>query len=514
MIRAICPRRKRPRGGGRPAGRGSRPFAAAARRTGCGGRSGKNSGPGRGKKFHIQSDLFPALGSGRHRDLFSKYHAHGQGQRAWNGRYIIRRWRCHRRRSRRWRRCGTRWGAWRWGGEGGVRGHAGSPRRGGDAHAGGSGGGGCSPPASSNVRLPRSSSANRARLEASRSPGGRLRPRLMEPAAAAPHSAANPVPGVAGTRPNRPRGAVHREWLVTNGLGGYASGTIAGCDTHRSPRTVHPRARRARADRDAGPPGGGDRGAGGAAREARRARSTRRLSGELPGSSTCGGFRLRGLVPEWEYALPRGAALSPAHPRSQGEPRSSWSTGTPDNTSFSLRLRPFPVYRAHDARMTPREPTPPVGVTLRRPTESRCGSKSTSRPLRFRLLLERYPSPFVEPLRPLSRSCSTRIEGKAGGMTASEVQARPGVLPVRASARARRSLGRQHPGLGVPRPRAGGGVRPGAAAGAPPRWSARRRRRGPAPRRGWCWRGSNHHRPGAAPRTRRGRAPWGRTAGR
>lgn len=26
---------------------------------------------------------------------------------------------------------------------------------------------------------------------------------------------------------------LHKEWLVTNGLGGYASGTVAGCPTRR-----------------------------------------------------------------------------------------------------------------------------------------------------------------------------------------------------------------------------------------------------------------------------------------
>ena len=47
---------------------------------------------------------------------------------------------------------------------------------------------------------------------------------------------------------------LRREWLVTNGLGGYASGTVAGISTRRYHGLLVPRCSRVRPHDDVQPP--------------------------------------------------------------------------------------------------------------------------------------------------------------------------------------------------------------------------------------------------------------------
>ena len=125
--------------------------------------------------------------------------------------------------------------------------------------------------------------------------------------------------GVSGTDLDRPSDAspgrlrdaedpdalVTREWLVTNGLGGYASGTVAGVITRRYHGLSHRRAAgAARPDRDAEPP----RGAGSLSR--RPPRRSRRPRAAAPLRAP--GHRLPRRVPPRSAACRSGATTSTA----------------------------------------------------------------------------------------------------------------------------------------------------------------------------------------------------------
>jgi predicted glycogen debranching enzyme len=146
--------------------------------------------------------------------------------------------------------------------------------------------------------------------------------------------------------------ALSREWLVTNGLGGYASGTLAGCNTRRYhglfvptlpglgrvvvvPRLeehVHCAGRAFRLD--------GEELAGGTL--------------HLPGLSSLRGFTLTGTLPRWEWSL-GGTRLSRElvflHEENTVFLRWRHLGGAP----LQLQLRPFTAFRFHD-RPLPREP--------------------------------------------------------------------------------------------------------------------------------------------------------------
>ena len=95
-----------------------------------------------------------------------------------------------------------------------------------------------------------------------------------------------------------------REWLVTNGLGGYASGTVAGRADAPLPRPADRRAAgAARAACDAQPPRGAAPAAGRHARSRSAARSARAAGSSWPGAQHLREFRLEAGLPVWRYEL-------------------------------------------------------------------------------------------------------------------------------------------------------------------------------------------------------------------
>ncbi|MBM4381097.1 MAG: glycogen debranching enzyme family protein, partial [Deltaproteobacteria bacterium] len=170
--------------------------------------------------------------------------------------------------------------------------------------------------------------------------------------------------------------ALPREWLVTNGLGGYAAGTLAQCNTRRyhglfvpalpgwGRTVVVPRLRE----------------------EVFSAGQVFRLDGEeladgqlrLPGLEQLRGFRLVGSLPRWEWAL--GAARLARefvflHAENTAFIRWTHLSGAP----LRLRVRPFTAFRFHD------KPLPPPGEL---PTVVLRGER-----------VEVQPAPHVQPLR-------------------------------------------------------------------------------------------------------------------
>ena len=151
---------------------------------------------------------------------------------------------------------------------------------------------------------------------------------------------------------------LRHEWLITNALGGYASGTVAFCNTRRYHGLFVPVL------------GGKGRAVilGRLEEEARVGDTVYGLSGaehpdglELPGLALLRDFRLEGLLPSWEYAV-GDARLRRTLVMAHGE-----------NTVFALyrhlggpplrlRLRPYPTFRAHD---TAPDGSPPPAVPVR-----------------------------------------------------------------------------------------------------------------------------------------------------
>jgi predicted glycogen debranching enzyme len=138
---------------------------------------------------------------------------------------------------------------------------------------------------------------------------------------------------------------ITREWLVTNGRGGYASGTVASCNTRRYHGLFIPslpkRGRMVLLAR--------------LAEEARVGSQTFSLSTEeladgsslLDGAGLLRSFHLDGLIPVWEYEL------GPARLRRKlmlvhGENTLFIVWEHVSGPEVSLRLRPFPVSRPHD----------------------------------------------------------------------------------------------------------------------------------------------------------------------
>ena len=143
------------------------------------------------------------------------------------------------------------------------------------------------------------------------------------------------------------------EWLLTNALGGYASGTVACCNTRRYHGLFVPVI--------------GGRGRvvmlGRLSEEARIGDALYRLSGaehpeglELPGLPLLRDFRLEGLLPSWEYALGE-ARLRRTLVLVHGENTLFAVYRHLGGPPLELRLRPYPTFRAHDA--APDGSTPP-----------------------------------------------------------------------------------------------------------------------------------------------------------
>ncbi|SEM70696.1 glycogen debranching enzyme, putative [Stigmatella aurantiaca] len=140
-----------------------------------------------------------------------------------------------------------------------------------------------------------------------------------------------------------------REWLVTNGRGGYASGTVAGCNTRRYHGLFTPnlpgRGRTVLLAR--------------LAEEALADGQTFSLSAEehvggQPQQERAGllrGFHLEGLIPVWDYALgPSRLRRKLMMVHGQNTLFVLWEHVS--GPEVRLRLRPFPVMRPHDGPLS------------------------------------------------------------------------------------------------------------------------------------------------------------------
>lgn len=154
--------------------------------------------------------------------------------------------------------------------------------------------------------------------------------------------------------------AMAHEWLFTNGLGGYASGTVALCNTRKYHGLFIPSV-----------PGHG--------RMVMLARMEEsfdlggawiRLDGEeeaneavrCPGVSRLTSFRLKGLVPEWNFDLGEGQLrrqLVLVH----GENTLYVVYSHLGGTDLKFRLRPYPSFRGHEEKLAHGEDTPSVLIT-------------------------------------------------------------------------------------------------------------------------------------------------------
>ncbi len=186
-----------------------------------------------------------------------------------------------------------------------------------------------------------------------------------------------------------PEEALSKEWLLTNGLGSYASGTVAFASTRRYHGTFIPSLP-------------GDRG-----RTVLMARIKEQVtsaderfplateeyedgSSDMRGLAHLRRFALRGLLPEWEYEvgdtrLRRRLVFVHA----ENTVFVSWELleGPP----VALELRPFPERRGHEQPLSDARFRPIVTIA-EDDLELRCGEDAP--PVRMRIYSE-VPAPFV-----------------------------------------------------------------------------------------------------------------------
>jgi predicted glycogen debranching enzyme len=194
--------------------------------------------------------------------------------------------------------------------------------------------------------------------------------------------------------PEGPEGddVLAREWMVTNGLGGYGSGTIGLFPARRYHGTFVPAL--------------GGRGrtvmlcrlteevlAFGARGDSLRLDGEEHTDGsmECPAARTLRAFRLRGLVPEWEYEL--GATrLQRRIMMVHGENTLFVAYRHLGGPPVTLRLRPFTAFRPHE-HAVPSAP-PPFPLVQACGDELEVRATDRSEPMRMRLY-SRCGSPFV-----------------------------------------------------------------------------------------------------------------------
>ncbi|MGQ0507090.1 MAG: amylo-alpha-1,6-glucosidase [Myxococcaceae bacterium] len=138
-----------------------------------------------------------------------------------------------------------------------------------------------------------------------------------------------------------------REWLVTNGLGGYASGTLMGLPTRRHhgyfvPALASPHGRTVLLSRltevllnESG---------------SVRIDAFEREDGvvDAPGLESLRTFRLVGLIPEWEFEVPGGGRLRKRLVLVHGSNTLHVSYRNESGRPLLLRIRPWWVCRMHD----------------------------------------------------------------------------------------------------------------------------------------------------------------------
>ncbi|MCP3143326.1 amylo-alpha-1,6-glucosidase [Pyxidicoccus xibeiensis] len=232
----------------------------------------------------------------------------------------------------------------------------------------------------------------------------------------------HPSPALPRLDVERPAGTdfttdLAHEWLVTNGRGGYASGTVVGCNTRRYHGLFIPSLEKrgrtvllARLEEQALVEG-----------RPYRLDAEERADGttDESGARHLRGFHLDGLVPVWEYQL------GPARLRRKlvmvhGENTVFIAWEHVSGPEVSLRLRPFPVDRPHDKPIPQRQGEPTV--FLRGRHVELCADDGAP-PLRMRVY-GAGPTPFVS-LPMTSPAQLYRVE-KARGYEHTEVQQSPG----------------------------------------------------------------------------------------
>jgi len=310
-----------------------------------------------------------------------------------------------------------------------------------------------------------------------------------------------PVLSLDFPRGAQPEDVIPREWLVTNGLGGYASGTLAMCPTRRYHGLFIPalggRGRTVMLSR--------------LCEEARidgvrfRIDAEERGDGSLEysGLGKLHAFRLRGLVPEWEYQL-GPARLERRLTLVHGENTVFVTYRHRGGPPLQLRLRPFPTFRAHESAVLAQPP--PFPVLRGRGDQLELRADDGCPPVKLRLYSE-CESPFVM-LPERSPPLRMRVE-EARGYDSLDHQVSPGYFECRlaegellafaATAGGWENLERD----------------PSEVFHLELEREARLLERAPAvARTAWCWpRTSSSSTRWRARRTRRGRAPAGRTPG-
>ncbi|RKI69170.1 glycogen debranching protein [Corallococcus sp. AB049A] len=210
---------------------------------------------------------------------------------------------------------------------------------------------------------------------------------------------------------------VNHEWLLTNGRGGYASGTVVGCNTRRYHGLFIPTLEKlgrtvlmARLEETALVDG-----------ERYRLTSEEHAEGGAldDGARHLRHFHLEGLIPVWEYAVGR-ARLRRRCVMVHGEDTVFLAWEHLSGPEVTLHLRPFPTLRPHDGPLL-KDVAEPI-VTLRGPlVELRNGEDG---PLQRMRLYSDAPAPYVS-LAETSAPQHLRTE-KARGYDFTEVQHSPG----------------------------------------------------------------------------------------
>ena len=229
-----------------------------------------------------------------------------------------------------------------------------------------------------------------------------------------------------------------REWLVTNGLGGYASGTVCGVADPALSRPADRRpARPAGPDDDAQP-------AQRAARPARRHRPPRSASRRSPagrldttGTGHLAEFRLEAGLPVWRFEVDGFVAGEAARPAAPAEHRLRDLPPARRATAPSVRLMLRPARPLPRARRAGR----------RRRTPARTGCTACERPLRARRGA-RLPAAADDAARPRTRRSRSTPRGRreilyrveaSRGYESTGRPVEPRLLPGRADARRARS---------------------------------------------------------------------------
>ncbi|HVE87204.1 MAG TPA: amylo-alpha-1,6-glucosidase [Myxococcales bacterium] len=232
-----------------------------------------------------------------------------------------------------------------------------------------------------------------------------------------------PVLSLDFPRGAQPEDVIPREWLVTNGLGGYASGTLAMCPTRRYHGLFIPalggRGRTVMLSR--------------LCEEARidgvrfRIDAEERGDGSLEysGLGKLHAVRLRGLVPVWEYQL-GPARLERRLTLVHGENTVFVTYRHRGGPPLQLRLRPFPTFRAHESAVLAQPP--PFPVLRGRGDQLELRADDGCPPVKLRLYSE-CESPFVM-LPERSPPLRMRVE-EARGYDSLDHQVSPGYFECR-----------------------------------------------------------------------------------